>query len=252
MNRAYTLGIATMAGVWALVLAFALHHLPGVAMETPRVIFRPEIVEEQNYYLLPGQERIFRMQLRNANAGSVNVSAISISPSYGFVAMPNAAQFPLQIARGAEVPLEIAVELPPDYQFSGKLALRVDAICGGRDTSAIGSAHLVLQCAQRLNAEPRVVSFGAIRRGSTVKAEKVRLWHPTSAREPTNLRADVGDPAISATIGENREERDGRSYFCELSVSVDPQVAGARFREDIALFYDGGELRVPIVGWATD
>lgn len=150
-------------------------------------------------------------------------------------------------------PIQIHVKSERDE--SGNIELRF-GVRGRIDSIPVEAVSVAaLQFVQAINADPPVVSLGAMTRRSGQQTAVVRLWYPRELGRPAGLALEVADPCIqvsmqdrpSETAPENR--RNDRMNFAELSIGVDPAKAPDQLHAEVMVRTSVANVRIPVLGF---
>jgi len=230
------------AGAWVLVQ----RQVPPADDVSSKLLFTPEIVDEQATFIMPAEKRRVTMQLDNVSAEPVTVARLSFSYSHAEVmtALPQVMQ------PGDELPIELDVASAEGMR--GPVRIRVDALGPDSSQERLGTGLLLVEFVQAVNAEPAIVTTGAVSRTAPRRQETVRLWHPVGAVRPPSYAVHSSDPAIQTSTRDIDVVESGRSYFCELTITIDPAVAGERFREAVTFSSSMSSLRIGVLGFVVD
>lgn len=245
-RRAYGLGWITgiacfLAVGWAFRAATVSHPL--------RVEWTPTVVDWVDEPLLQGQSRRLTQEFHNHGRGTVRLDELACRKAFVRLLDPPAEQFPLKIRPGSSC--TVTWEVTPEATTWGVQELELLSRVRNQTDEQALRCIVAMQAAGWVNPDPNHWSFGRVNETTTPPVGRIRLWSPASEVVPDSCLVTSTDPAV--TIRELPLElvEQGRHYFRELEIQIDPRRAQSRHRSFLEVTSTGKTpVPIAILGWA--
>ncbi len=261
MGAAYWKGLA--AGLLACVVLAAglLGWLSaGTAVPaTEALVFDPPLVSLLDHWLLPGQSRSFTVLLHNRGREPAVIEELRFSCPCVTGRVGETRRLPWRLAAGRSVPIHATITSTRGER--GRVELRYGVIGRVGNERVAPGALAEVEFAQALNADPPLVTFGAVRRDAPPRTETVDLWSPAELRVPDPLRLMAEDPAVTVLLepslpsvpAEVRGLGDGASVrqrirLGRLTIRLEPRIVPDRLKTDVVVHSGDHEVRIPVLG----
>ncbi len=243
----YSYGLGWLTGV-ACFIAACWAFRAATVPQPLRVEWTPSVVDWVQEPLLQGQSRQLTQDLRNHGRGTVRLEELVCRKTFVRLLDPPAEQFPLKLLPGAS--RTVTWEVTPEATTWGVQEVELFGRVSNQTDEQALRCILALQAAGWVNPEPNHWSFGRVSQTTAAPVGRIRLWNPVTAAVPEPCVVTSTDPAV--TIRESPLEivEDGRHYFRELEVRVDPRRAQARHRSFLEVTAAGKTpVQIAILGW---
>ena len=256
-NAAYWKGVA-IGLVLCLGAGFALHRWLNAGPMVPpeeALVFDPPLVSRLQPWIGPGQTQAFTVQLHNRGGEAAVIEELRFSCPCATGRLDESGRFPVRIEAGDSLPVHVTVTSQRGER--GRVDIRYGVIGRVGETDVNPGAIAEFLFAQALNAEPPLVTFGAIDADGPVQTADVMLWSPVELRPIDEITVLCVDPAVTATLepiatGASSTSVDPhgneRGILGTLSIAVNPRIAPERLKTDVVVHAGEAELHLPVLG----
>jgi hypothetical protein len=257
MGAAYWKGLA--AGLLACVVLGAgvqawLASGPSLPT-TEALVFDPPLVSALDQWILPGQSRSFTVQLHNRGREPAVIEELRFSCPCAAGRIGENQRLPISIPGGRSLPVEFTITSLRGER--GRVELRYGVIGRvGKERVAPGALAEV-EFAQVLNADPPLVTFGAIRRDAPPRTETVEIWSPRGDVPIQSITVESDDPAVKGEFEPQSLDVPGPSPLSShkpcvplgrLKIVLEPRIVPERLKADVVVRSGDHDVRVPVLG----
>jgi hypothetical protein len=245
-RRAYGLGWIT--GI-ACFLAVSWAFRAATVSQPLRVAWTPSVVDWVDEPLLQGQSRRLTQEIQNHGRGTVRLDELVCRTAFVRLLDPPAEQFPLKLHPGTS--RTVTWEITPEATTWGVQEVELFSRVRNQTEEQPLRCILALQAAGWVNPDPNHWSFGRVSESTTPPVGRIRLWNPVRETVPEPCVVTSTDPAVTIRTLPLELVEQGRHYFQELEVRIDPRRAQSRHRSYLEVTSAGKPpVQIAILGWS--